>query len=587
MDDHEYRPGKPLKEHVAVARRRWRSGLGAFLTVAGVAALLALLWPPVYRSAATILIEQQEIPQDLVRSTITSFADQRIELISQRVMTTANLLDIIREHGLYADDFDTEPREVIVERMREDISRDMISADVVDPRSGRPTSATIAFTVGFDSRSPELAARVANELTSLYLQENSETRREQAAEASSFLGDEAGRLSAEIAELEARLAVFKQANIDKLPELAELNLQSVDRTERDLADVQRERSLLVERKIYLESELAQLNPSRDVIASDGAMILSPRERLKSLQSQLAAMRGAYSPSHPAVVRTERMIASLEQELGITAATEPSVADELERARAERAALREQYSDFHPEAVRLDRRIVELEQALRAESAQNQGGTSPLADADNPAYVQLRAQLTAAEMELTALDAEERELEAKRAELEERLAQTPIIERDYDALTRDLDTARTRYREVRFSEQSAQTAENLEMDAKGERFTLIEPPLVPQRPVAPNRWLILFLGVLLATGAAFGLVSLREAFDTSIHGPLDVQALARAAPLGVIPNIVTREDERRQRRLRYRVAFGAAGAIVVVLALAHFFVMPIDDLWFGALRRFGV
>ena len=74
------------------------TGLAAAATVA-----LAVLLPPTYQSTATILIEQQEIPQELVRSTITSFADQRVQVISQRVMTSQNLLQIIDRYNLYPD----------------------------------------------------------------------------------------------------------------------------------------------------------------------------------------------------------------------------------------------------------------------------------------------------------------------------------------------------------------------------------------------------------------------------------------------------------------------------------------------------
>src|ERR1043165_8570379 len=100
--------------------------------------LVTLLLPSVYRSTATILIEQQEIPEDLVRSTVTSFADQRIEMISQRVMTSSNLWSVIEKFDLYADERHRKPREYIIDAMRDDIDRQVISADVVDPRSGRP-----------------------------------------------------------------------------------------------------------------------------------------------------------------------------------------------------------------------------------------------------------------------------------------------------------------------------------------------------------------------------------------------------------------------------------------------------------------
>src|SRR5262249_57916150 len=150
------------RDYLAIGRRRLRVAVWSFVIVLAIGTATAVLIPPVYRSSATILIEQQEIPQDLVRSTISSFADQRIQQIKQRVMTTTNLLNIIREHGLYADEIDRKPREAILEKMRDDIHLNLISADVVDPRSGRPAQATIAFTVSYDNRSADRAVRVAN-----------------------------------------------------------------------------------------------------------------------------------------------------------------------------------------------------------------------------------------------------------------------------------------------------------------------------------------------------------------------------------------------------------------------------------------
>src|SRR5450631_4259774 len=129
-------------------RGYWRRR-STFLIVAGMLTVctvaLALLLPPTYTAGATILIEQQEIPQELVRSAVTSFADQRVQVISQRVMTTQNLLSLIERYNLYPNIRLAKPREVLLQAMRNDISMRMISADVIDPRSGRPMQATIAF----------------------------------------------------------------------------------------------------------------------------------------------------------------------------------------------------------------------------------------------------------------------------------------------------------------------------------------------------------------------------------------------------------------------------------------------------------
>jgi protein tyrosine kinase modulator len=583
-----------LGDYVAILKRRWRSGVYAFVSVIVVAAAVALLLPPVYRSTATILIEQQAIPPDLVRSTITSFADQRIQLIRQRVMTTANLLDIVRRHGLYPKIFQRRPREVVIERMREDIHTDMISADVVDPRSGRPTQATIAFTVGYDNRSPELATRVANELTSLYLQENSQTRRQQAAEASSFLASEAKRLSDEIAGLEGKLADFKEKNVDRLPELNQLNLQLLNRTQTDLDDVRRRRSSLEERRIYLESQLSILSPSQTIVGSDGNAVLGPHDRLKALESYLASIRGIYTPNHPDIVRTEKSIKMLRAQLGEPVDDENVVKDEkeLDALKVERAALLDRYDPAHPDVVRLDRRIEAAEANLAAvrDAARTEApdGTVDPSDApDNPAYVQLQAQLETVKSDQRALDSEESDLRRRLKDLEGRLREGPATERDYDALTRDLQTARRQYQEVNGSQMEAVVAQNLEMDDKGERFQLIDPPLLPQQPIAPNRPVIMLLGVLLALAAAFGTLAVRESMDRSVRGVADLGHLLRTAPLGVIPVIVTTDDKRTLRRRRLGYAVATVGVFCLAVVLISLFVAPIDVLWFAALRRFGV
>lgn len=586
-DEFELEEARSLRDYLAIGRRRWRVAAVVFAVVLVIGAAVAVLIPPVYRSSGTILIEQQEIPQELVRSTISSFADQRIQLIKQRVMTTANLLNIIREHGLYADEIDRKPREAIIEKMRDDIRVIPISADVVDPRSGRPVEATIAFTVSYDNRSPERAVRVANELTSLFLQDNSQTRRQQAAEASTFLADEAKRLSEEIAQLEARLADFKQANIDRLPELAQLNLQLVTRAEQELDDAQREKAAAEQRRAYLDAELAQLSPTRDAVAADGSVVLGPAERLRVLESNLASMRGVYKPDHPDVVRTEKSIAALRAELGVTSEEREDLEKELESLRAQRAGLLDRYSAEHPDVVRLDRQIAATTDRLAAAPEKSGDADTGSQRADNPAYVQLAAQRASAELDVRSLTQKETELRKKLADLENRLLQTPGVERDYHALARDLDNARLKYQEVSAKQMEAVVAQNLENDSKSEHFTLIEPPLLPQRPIAPNRWLILALCVVLALGAGFGAIALREALDGSVRGPRELERLTRMLPLGIIPTILTPDDVQAKSRQRRRYAVATLSTLLALVVFTHFFVAPLDVLWFAALRRFGV
>ena len=132
-------------------------------------------------------------------------------------MTTQNLLTLIERYDLYPNVRKKEPREVLLKTMRDDINMHMISADVTHPRSGHPTQATIAFSVSYKNHSPELALKVANELASLYLNENLTHRTQLAEQTSSFFAEEAARQAAQIAELDKKLAAFKERHHDELP----------------------------------------------------------------------------------------------------------------------------------------------------------------------------------------------------------------------------------------------------------------------------------------------------------------------------------------------------------------------------------
>src|SRR5271168_1229589 len=231
-------PAMNLRDKVRGYWRLRRTFFLAFGILALLTIVVAVIWPPTYRTGATILIEQQEIPQELVRSAISSFADQRVQVISQRVMTTQNLMSLIERYDLYPDIRESKPREVLLQKMRNDISLKMISADVIDPRSGRPTQATIAFTVSYRNQSPDLTLKVANELTTLYLNENLTSRTQMAEQTTAFFAEEAAKQQARIVELDRQLADYKQKHQDSLPELSQLNFQVSDRTGLELHDAE-------------------------------------------------------------------------------------------------------------------------------------------------------------------------------------------------------------------------------------------------------------------------------------------------------------------------------------------------------------
>ncbi len=570
----------------AARRRKWM-----IITAAGgllLTGLLALLLPAYYRSTATILIEQQELPTDLVRSTVTSYADQRVQMISQRVMTTKNLLDIIQRYDLYPGRRERDTREELIKRMRDDVKLDMISADVIDPRSGTPREATIAFSVSYTSRSGEKAVKVANELTTLYLNENVTERTRLAEDASSFLKDEGDRLAAHIAALEEKLAKFKEKNGATLPELSTLNLQMLDRTEQDLRQQQAHLTSLDEQRLYLESQLAQVKPNSVLMSDTGERIMSTADRLKTLRTRLASARALYSEDHPDVVRMKREIAGLEAEQGVGAASAANdVARRLEEARTKLAEARQKYAPEHPDLQRAEREVTALEAELVQEQNRSPAAAGSTQTPDNPVYIQLQAQLASVNSERDATATQISRLRVQVADYQHRISLSPRTEKEYRELARDYQNSQLKYQEIRSKQMEAQVAQNMEADRKGERFTLIEPPLPPEEPVSPNRMMIWVAGVLLSLGLSVGVVAILESLDATVRNRQDLLELLSEAPLALIPKIGTPSEARAVRqRVRYALGAAAVAAISAIVAM-HLMFRPVDVLWFQVLRKLGM
>jgi uncharacterized protein involved in exopolysaccharide biosynthesis len=516
----------------ALGRRKWPM-LAVFLTILATATAAALFWPPTYRSAGTILIEQQEVPLDFVRSAVSSYADERVQVISQRVMTSNNLIGLIDKYKLYAKDRDELTREALVERMRENIKIDMISADVVDPRGGGAKKATIAFSIGFESPNPEQATRVANDLVTLFLRENLETRKQQAASTTAFLSEESERLRGSVAAIEQKISEFKEKNYEQLPEFAGGSLGMIASIQQELNDTESRLSALDQQIVFLGAQLAQIDPRMPAVTGDGRTILGASDRLRALREQYVAQLANYTPKHPVVAELKREIYSLElqsgggsQALGVLGQIE-STTEELVMAR--NAAT--------PDAAAIEQietRLAGLTRQLKDMPVRGPSASSAASSADNPAYLNLQAQRQTLTTERNVLAGRRGQLQSQLYELQARQSRAPAVERDYNALLRDLQGEQAKSAEVRQKLMEAQLAQNLESEQKGERFTLIEPPITPQEPVSPNRPAVFGIGVILALGAAVGMMALLELLDTRIRGRRQVVKELGEPPLAIIP-----------------------------------------------------
>ncbi len=571
-----------LADMLGVLRRRRWLMLGVFALLTALALVVAFSLPSVYRSTATILIKEQEIPQEFVRSTVTTFADERIQVISQQVLTRATLLAMVDKYGLYGKARQRETNEEILDRMRRDIKLVPVSAEITDRRTGRPVTATIAFSLSYDSEVAANAQRIANDLTTLFLNENIKNRQQKAAETTTFLDEELGRVVEHIAELEKGVTDFKRRNQGRTPDQAQANLVGGERSETDLQRIDREIAFLSDRKLQLEGQLANTKPLTPLLGGSGAA-LEPEDRLRTLKSQLIGLSAQYADNHPDLRRVRREIAALEADTGAQADAEDRQ-QLLERLRSDLAELRKRYADQHPDVLKLKRTYDSLEAAVRnSKPAAPRVARKP----DNPIYINLAAQVSTVQSQVDALVAERKAVRERLLDFQQRLSQSGEVEREYLELARDLESSRARFRELRDKQMQAQVAEQLERSQKAERFTIIEPPILPERPNRPNRQLIVLMGLALALLGTLGAVALAQTLDGGVQSSKDLLRAMQVPVLAVLPQPALAPSRRRRSRARLLLLGGAILLLLAGAAALHTFFMPLDVVWYSIARRLGV
>jgi len=560
-----------------IARRRIKSFILVFLLLFIVGAVVALALPSKYKSEATILIENQLIPAEYVQSTITGFVEQRIQIITQQVMSSTKLQEIIDRFNLYEDLRERYTSSEIIEKMREDVILNMISAEVRDTQTGRATEATIAFNVGYEGKNPGIVQRVANVLASLYMELNLKNREQRATTTTTFLQRELDELGVRIEELQGAISDFKQAHIGELPENIIVTLQSINRLNQQLESNALRIGQLKERRILLEGQLANVDPMRPLVNEEGEVVMNPQDQLKAMRLQLLSLKSQFSGKHPDVIRLTKEIKKLEAETGPTD-DRTELAQRLEELTTEMARIKGEKGAGHPDVVKLSKEIESLEEAL--ERSKTRLATLAVFEEkpDNPAYINISTQIAATNSEIQSALEEARAIRQKLDEYQGLLANAPTVEKEYSTLLRDLESARQKYAEMTSKLMEARVAQGMEESQSGERFIIIDPPQLPEKPHKPNRIAIALISFVLAFGAGIGLAAVREAVDTSVKSAQELSTLTGVPVLSEIMRMESPQEKRRKWTRRFFYLVILCAIIAVGIFLFNQYVMPLEVFW---------
>lgn len=512
--------GKSLNDYFNIARRRKYYIVIPMLVFLALSALIALILPPVYRSEATILIERQHIPIELVKSTVVSFADERIQQIKQKIMRIDSINKMISKFSLYANEAAQLSPTELAETFSENVLVEVISADVIT--QGKQSKATLAFTLSFDHKSPVVAQKVANELVTLFLSENARSRTERAKETSMFLNAETKKYKQRIQNIENKLAEFKDKYSKSLPELRPANMAAIARIENQLQDLKSKKNQLKERRSNLRTQLSMTSSSVSTGKGEKDMPVTLSE-LKALHSRLL---DRYSKSHPDVKRIERKI-----------------------------------SNFKPGRSKVS----------------NNSST-------NPIFVELSKQLKVANIEYDEIPVIRDKLNNRLRDYEINISKTNQVERGYSDLLRDLEGNRLKYKELQAKYMDAKLAQTLEEEQKAEKFSILEPPRVPTKPDKPDRMKIIFFGLLASIMGGLAIGYLVEMMDGNIRGQKALTKIAGFEPLVVIPYITNSDDLAITRKNKINFSIIAGLIFVGMIIAIHFLYMNLDIIWYKFLHK---
>lgn len=298
-----------------ILRRRVFHFIVPFLLILAIGTFVTFAWPARYLSEGKILISSQEIPSNLVQPTVATLANERIQIIQQRIITRDNLLALAQKYQLTSGWQGLFLGTEIVDFVKDRIRIKPLELTLQGDRKN-----AIAFTVGFDYEQPVIAAKVANELVTMILNEDVRSRTNFASETTKFLEDEVNRLQNEISNADAQIAASRDRKVGSLGSDMQL-----DDSSKEIAALKAE--LVVKSAIYS-------NTHPDIIALKRKIEALKKANAATADTDSTPKKGEASPQNNATLAAP-------EGLGIDALTlkRQSLREELTKEREKLSAAR--------------------------------------------------------------------------------------------------------------------------------------------------------------------------------------------------------------------------------------------------------
>lgn len=560
----------------SLVRRNRKPFFMIFCTIFISSIVIAFTLPPIYRAETTIFIEEQQIPESYVGSTITNYAEERISSIRQQVFNSDRLKNIIETYNLYPEIREKFGMVDAISKMREAINMEPNSANYTNRATGKNISATIAFILSFEGRDPETVQKITNVLSDLFLEEDSLIKERMTTATTEFLSTESEALKEELQEYDRRISEFKKRHFGELPEHSAVNLSNIGRLEREYERVAMQIRDLQDQKKILEGQLASVDPLLSIQIDGENVARNPSERLKYLRLQLISRQSVLHDTHPDIAKLKREIEELENKAGVSGSYQGET-KRLVSLKAELAGMEGNYGPKHPDVIKLNEEIKILEKSIESKVIEGRSRNMSMQVPDNPVYINLVTQISSVTASIGNLTNDMKNIQEELSEYRKRIEKSPTIEREYNELTRDYKTKTAKYDEIMNNLIAANFAKGVEEGQHGQRFEIKNYAYLPGKPYKPNRIAILMIGFILASSSGIGFTALKEFFDKSIKTEKDLERLFGLEVLTVISKVETRKEKIKKNLRRLAFAFAVFSFVLIGAKIINDYVVPINEL----------
>jgi polysaccharide chain length determinant protein (PEP-CTERM system associated) len=488
-------------------RRKWYIIIPLVICALGSFGVYKYL-PKVYKATTLILVQPQAIPENYVRATITDTVANRLNTISQEILSRTRLEKVIQEFNLYAEIRKSLPLEEIIEIMRK-----AIEVKVQEPRRDATTN---SFSVSYEGEEPKTVMMVTNKLASLFIEENLRVRESRAEGTSEFLIKELESIDEQLKRKEQDIRNFKERTMGQLPQQLDANLRILERLQQQLQTISENMRAAEDRSMLLRNQIEQLKG----------------------REQFSTPRASRGDSGEGA-----------QNIGGGRISEDSLVTQLNNLKRDLATALSKYKETHPDVIDLKKRIAALEPQVEARLKNRREGVTeenlpPLMLDPNTERLlaQYTEQYNSALLEAKRAKDEVKNLKEQIVLYQRRIEDTPRREQELTLLTRDYDLMKTNYQSLLDKKTQAQMAQNLERKQQGEQFKILDPARIPEKPFKPDRNKILLMGAVIGLALGLGLTWFRESLDQSFHTVSEVEDYLEISVLAMIPNL--REEEKK-------------------------------------------